>query len=782
MRVVVAATLFCLSQGLLAAEQTSLQAPGLESPVRIVKDEWGISHIYADNQHDLFYAQGWNAARDRLFQFEMWRRRATGTLAELQGEKAFAHDRGARLLRYRGDITEEMAHYHEDGVEIVTAFVAGVNAYITQTEQQPELLPFEFDVLGIRPGRWTPDILLSRHNALTRGLVTELQLAELINQYGATLTQEVLAFQREPYLKPFTDAPLEGLDRSLMIDYTASRNPPAFDVDDLPDAGTPGNLTALNNHLPIESPFDPVLGSNNWVLAGSKTASGKPIMANDPHRRIQMPSLRYMVHLQAPGWNVIGAGEPVLPGVSIGHNEYGAWGLTIFPIDQEDLYVYRTNPENPDQYWYQGAWRDMEIELDRIAIRGESPRDVRYKYTVHGPVMKEDPDNHRAYAMRAVWLEKGAAPYLASLRMDQADSWLSFREACDYSGLPGENMVWAGVDGSIGWQAVGYTPIRFGWSGTLPVPGNGEYEWQGMVPIKSMPHVLNPPEGYYGTANHNNVPAGYPNIFSDFYADPVRAMRLDSLMRATTQHTIEDSKRWQYDNTSLTAATLVPALLALPIPEAARMLLADWTYSLDRDSAAAALYDRWEALLLRHLNDKLVDGQSVVATHKLREWTSAPPALIFGDNPKEALNTMLVEQLQQAMAELEQTQGEDPSAWRYGATHRTEIEHPLAELVDADRAAEINLGPLPRGGGNTLNANRGDIQRAGASFRMIVDTADWDAAVGTNTPGQSGDPRSRHYADLFAPWNTGAYFPMYFSREKIEAHAGEVISLQPSEE
>ncbi|HKI73721.1 MAG TPA: penicillin acylase family protein, partial [Pseudomonadales bacterium] len=459
----------------LALSAETLNIDGLRQPVEIIKDKWGISHIYAKNQHDLFFAQGWNAARDRLFQFEIWRRHATGTLAEIQGEKAFVHDRGARLLRYRGNLAEEMVYYHKDGIDIVTAFVEGVNAYIERTRQHPELLPFEFKLLGIEPGFFTPAVILSRHNALTGGIATEIKLAQLITAVGPKMTERVLDFYRKPYLVPKQGIDLSALDMSLMDEYLASRRLPPFAASDLKVPASASALKSLNRiaSAALDNPFDPSLGSNNWVVSGNRTRSGKPIMANDPHRHIEDPSLRYMVHLNAPGWNVIGAGEPVLPGVSIGHNDYGAWGLTVFHIDQEDLYVYRTNPANPNQYWYRGAWKDMEIENDTLHVRGEGDKPIALKYTIHGPVLKEDPAHHVAYAMRAVWLMKGAAPYLASLRMDQATNFAEFRAACAHSGLPGENMVWADRNGNIGWQAVGFTPIRIGWAGRLPVPGDG---------------------------------------------------------------------------------------------------------------------------------------------------------------------------------------------------------------------------------------------------------------------------------------------------------------------
>lgn len=531
---IVLAFVIAFARPALAEETETLETPGLQETVEIIKDQWGVSHIYAQNQADLFFAQGYSAARDRLFQFEIWRRKATGTLSEIMGEKALAHDKGARLLRFRGDLDAEMAHYHTDGVEIITSFVNGINAYIASTQKNPDLLPFEFGLLGIKPGLWSPEIVFSRHNALTGGISNEIMLSKTITALGAEKTRAVLPFDRNTWLEPFDGIDLSRITDDIMAPYRASRSMPQFDTSDLKDASH-ASVDRINEHFADGLDFfaDPLaginsLGSNNWVISGEKTASGKPIMANDPHRAIQSPSLRYMVHLNAPArdgkqaWNVIGGGEPVLPGISIGHNEHGAWGLTIFRIDQEDLYVYETNPADPNQYRHNGEWKTMVVEQDTVNVRGKGADTITLKYSVHGPVLMEDQENHIAYGLKAAWLDIGATPYLASLRMDQATTWEEFRDACSFSGLPGENMVWADKTGTIGWQSVGLSPVRFGWDGSLPVPGDGTYEWQGYIPIKSMPHLSNPKSGWYGTANHNNVPAGYPNVFSDFYSDPAR--------------------------------------------------------------------------------------------------------------------------------------------------------------------------------------------------------------------------------------------------------------------
>jgi penicillin G amidase len=247
-------------------------------------------------------------------------------------------------------------------------------------------------------------------------------------------------------------------------------------------------------------------------VSGKLTATGFPMMMNDPHRNQQTPSLRYWVHLVAPGWDVIGAGEPALPGISIGHNDFGAWGLTIFGTDSEDLYVYDTNPSNPLEYKYNGGWEAMTVVKESIPVKAEASVEVDLKYTRHGPVVFEDKSHHKAYAIRAAWREVGGAPYLASLRMDQAHSWEEFRDACGYSRIPAENMIWADRGGNIGYQAVGIAPLRPNWSGLLPVPGDGRYEWDGYLPIKALPQVLNPEKGFFNTSNNYLIPSA--NHFS----------------------------------------------------------------------------------------------------------------------------------------------------------------------------------------------------------------------------------------------------------------------------
>lgn len=754
---------------------------GISQPVEIIKDTWGISHIYAQNQGDLFFAQGFNVARDRLFQLEMWRRQATGTLAEILGPRALKKDIGSRLLKARIDLGEELRHYHPQGDEIIGSFVRGINAYIDLTREKPSLLPLEFELLGLKPGHWTPDIVISRHNGLFRNAFTEVSIARSVHQVGEEKSREFLNLEPgNPDLVPDESIDLSLISSEIMELYSSSRSSVRFEPEDILLLDPPFDLN------PDMSP-----GSNNWVLRGTLTHTGFPFMANDPHRSQQIPSLRYWVHLNAPGWHVIGGGEPALPGISIGHNEYGAWGLTIFAIDQEDLYVYDTNPQNPDQYKYRSNWEDMTIIQETIPVKNENPVTVDLKYTRHGPVLHEDRKNHRAYALRAAWLEIGGAPYLASLRMDQAKNWEEFRQACQFSHTPSENMVWADRENNIGWQAVGITPIRKGWKGLLPVAGDGRFEWDGYLPIRDLPHVFNPLEGYFATANQNNVPGGYPHALGFMWSDPYRFMRIEEVLQSGGEFTIENMKSLQQDVLSIPARNLVPYLKELrstdPRTEKAIQMLLAWDFILDENSVEATIFTAWFRRLRDNVWDLLAPESNGYRPPgrpmKMMMDSLARPDSKFGENPEARRDAVLIQSLEQGLKDLDERLGSDMSHWQYGQEkfHHIMLRHMLSRALSDNLRAKLDIGPFPRGGsGFTVNmTGSGYNQRSGASFRIIADCSDWDNSVGTNCPGQSGNPDSPHYKDLFEPWGKGQYFPVYFSRKKVESAAEAILTLNP---
>jgi penicillin amidase len=792
---------------------TTLQVAGVSQPVEIIRDRWGINHIYAQNESDLFFAQGYAAAKDRLFQFEVWRRQATGTTAEILGRRELKRDVGARLHMFRGDLDAELNHYHPRGKAIVEAYVRGVNAYIAETERTPALLPLEFAMLGIKPGRWTPAVVISRHQALTSNLTAEVSYLRAMKAAGPEAVRELMYFQGgEPVFTPDPAIDLKSFPDNVLELYSAFREGITFAREDvLPEyradarekpvaalgAGkTFGGRDAFGGRdfSPAdEEVIDPRdIGSNNWIIAGARTPSTFPILANDPHRAISAPSLRYWVHLVAPGWNVIGGGEPVLPGVSIGHNEYGAWGLTIFGNDNEDLYVYETNPARPDEYRYQGRWEPMRVISDTIAIEGEKPETVQLKYTRHGPVIFEDRGNRRAYAVRAAWMEQGGAPYLASLRMNQAKSWEEFREACGYNRMPAENMVWADRSGTIGWQAAGIQPLRRNWSGLLPVPGDGRFEWDGYLPITALPHEVNPARGFVATANHYLFPNDYTwkEAVHFTWADPYRAARIVEVLGSGRLFSVAETARLQNDDLSLPARALVPLLDDVSLPSGpaaeARALLKGWDFVLDKDSTPAAIYAMWQRRLLANTRARVVPetlraAANLVTTKRLIDWLHAPDGR-FGEHPTRARDALVAVSLDEAVAELTKRFGPDMNSWTYGKVHYALIRHPLSAVVNAATANKLNVGPLPRGGdGSTVSATgNGDNQTSGGSFKMIADTEDWDNSIGANTPGQSGNPDDPHYRDLFDLWARGKYFTLAYSRKKVESVQETTTRLEPA--
>ena len=764
-----------------------MQERGLQQPVEIIRDRWGVNHIYAKNEHDLFFAQGYSAAQDRLFQLEIWRRQATGTVSELLGPQETKRDIGTRLFRFRGNIDQELKHYHPHGPLIVRAFVEGINTYINEILKTPEKLPFEFRVLSTKPGLWTPEVVISRHQGLAYNVREELNYGRLVKLIGADKVRELDWFH--PTTKPGEpDLTLhvngDELFQPILELYEAFRLPLKYNGRSSKADEDEARLSrdSINAWFETEKQY---VGSNNWTLSGNKSASGYPMLANDPHRSQSTPSLRYWVHLNAPGWNVIGAGEPTLPGVSIGHNNYGAWGLTISETDNEDLYVYETNPKNPNQYRYKGNWESMKTVTETIPMKDGKSVSATLKYTRHGPVVFEDAIHHKAYTVRTGWLETGCAPYLASLRMNQAQTWPEFRQACSFSRLPGLNMVWADKNGTIGWQIVGLAPVRKNFTGLVPVPGDGRFEWSGYLPILQLPNKTNPPEGYVVTANNNLTAPNFlhRDAMGWTWSAPSRAHRIEEVLSDGKRKNLVDFMALQADYLSIPARTLVPLMQNLSSPdnrtEQALSILRRWDFQLKPESVAAAIYVAWEGQLKQAIYQEKIPE---IARPYL---TSIPSKRVFDALlvPTLARDSLLLTCLDRAVSELTNRLGSDVDEWSYGQRKNKHItiRHPLSDLVDKAMQKKIDLGPVSRGGyGETVNATSNNLnQTHGATFRILVDTEDWDKTLGINSPGQSGDPDSPHYGDLFSIWAENGYFPAFFSKEKIKTVAEKTTVLQP---
>ena len=770
------------------AVDAEYELPGLEGPAEILIDRWGVPHMYASTLYDVFRVQGFNAARDRLWQLDFWRRRGLGLLAEVFGPSMVERDRASRLFSYRGDMHPEWLSYGSDTKRVASAFVDGVNAYIRLVLRNRELLPLEFRELGYEPALWAPeDFARIRSNGLYYNLDSEVARALILRDHDPRV--EDLRRRREP---PVDLAVPEGLDLSLIPDDVQRVYRLAID---------PPDLTGVR---------EPVLqGSNNWVLGPRRTTTGRPLLANDPHRALSVPSLRYVAHLSAPGLDVIGAGEPALPGISIGHNGRIAFGLTIFSIDQEDLYVYRTNPDDPLEYRYQDRWEPMRVVRNTVRVKGSEDVEVELRYTRHGPVIHEDAERSTAFAVRAAWLEPGTAPYLGSMDYMRATNWDEFLAAMNRWGTPPENQLFADPAGNIGWKPAGLTPIRPNWNGTLPVPGDGRYEWAGFRDMDELPVASNPDKDWLATANEMNLPEGHPAhdkvISFDWYPSS-RAERLAEVFEGDRRFSPEDCVRLQSDFVSLPARRILRRLASVTADDEstndALRLLTTWDGDLSPESAPAALFEVWYR---RHLRPallrtalarlvpadqvetvarKVIPEESLLADPRTDLAILEHPADWLGGAGEAVLDEILRSTLAPAVTEVEQLLGPDRDTWAWGRLHVSRLAHALSPLMSEDTRARLAVGPAPRGGsgdtvGNTAYLADTFVQAGGATFRIVVDVGDWDGSLVMNSPGQSGDPDSPHYSDLFEAWSRGEAFPLCYSRARVEAVTQRRIRLRP---
>lgn len=746
-----------------------VKIPGLSAPAEIIVDKWGVPHISAATAPDAFRVQGWNAARDRLWQIDLWRKRGLGLLSADFGPSYAAQDRASRLFLYRGDMDAEWACYGPHAKEWTEAFVGGINAFVADVLANPAKLPIEFQKMETKPALWqAEDVVRVRTHARVRNLEQEFLRTNVAIKFG--LETDALRKKLEPAWTPTLPEglTLHELPAEILAIYQLATNSVAF-------AGPATPAEAENE------------GSNNWALSPSRTTTGRPLLASDPHRQHDMPSLRYLAHLQAPGLNVIGAGEPCVPGVSLGHNERIAFGLTIFPTDQEDLYVYDLDPANLDRYRYGDGWEAMTVERPRLSVAGGPDQEVELRFTRHGPVLHVDKENHRAYALRTAWTAPGTAAYLASLNYIQASNWEEFLAAQKGWGAPSVNHVYADVDGGIGWVTAGFVPKRPNWDGLLPAPGDGRYEWAGFHPHEVMPRSHNPAKGWVATANQMNLPEDFDVAAHKLgfdWANDSRFRRIREQLDAKDKHSPEDVIALQTDFLSIPGRRLCALLLELT-PSAASAakavkLLSRWDHRLDTKSAGGALFQIWYA---RHLAPATIDALTPPGARS-RFGAVLDPAVIIeaheAHDPK--LAGLLDRTLAAAWDDATRLLGGDPQQWAWGTLHHGFFEHPLAKPLGMP---DLSVGPLPKGGSElTVNCNgyRPEDFRVinGVSFRMVLDVGNWDAGLAINCPGQSGDPASAHYRDLFPIWANEGYFPLVYSKEAIARAAEKRIALEPA--
>jgi penicillin amidase len=786
------------------SNKQSWQLPGLQSKAQILVDNWGVPHIYAENEADLFFAQGFNVARDRLFQIDLWRRRGLGQLAEVFGPSYLEQDKAARAFLYRGDMKQEWAAYGSKAQTLSTSFVAGINAYINYLGKNPEALPPEFKLMQYQPAKWqVEDVVRIRSHGLTRNLTSEVARARLACT-GNLALDEV----RQSLSHGWKTKVPAGLDPCLPDDvlrqFTLATQNVTFDANSKRvSQATPSTTLAMQGN---DTGAETQEGSNNWVIAPAKSSTGRAIMANDPHRAYSTPSLRYITHLSAPSLNVIGAGEPALPGISIGHNGNIAFGLTIMAIDQEDLYVYELNPTNTQQYKYQGKWENFIQHRATFKVKGQPDQQIYLPFTRHGPVIYLESDKNRAFAVRTAWLQAGMAPYFGSVDYLRANNFTQFKKATLHWGAPTLNQIYADTKGNIGWAPGGMTPIRNNWDGLLPVPGDGRYEWSGFLSGDKLPSSYNPRSGWFASANEMNLPKDYPQKDRKLGFEwplPARYQRIADVLGQNKKISIEDSMRLQNDVFSFPAKRLVTVIMNVSnalktkdeTQQKALAVFKDWDYFEHADSPAAALFQVWltQTLAPAYKNMMLGSQTGLVTnmpdmTRMLQHLDSVDhfPAQ-FGTTPQIARATrddLLLNSLSLAYQGLERLQGKDSKNWRWGALQKTPFKHAMSAIVDPITRTQFDVGNLPRGGSaNTVNQSsyrlQDFVQLNGPSFRVVIDVGNWDNSRAINAPGQSGDPASPHYRDLAESWAKGDYFPLLYSRKAVEENTRQRFELIP---
>ncbi len=786
----------------LARTQGTLRLPGLHDEVEILRDPWGVPHIYAANLHDLMFAQGYVHAQDRLWQMDFNRRLLAGRLSEILGKVALPLDRWLRMLGMRRVAEQEASLLSAETLAVLEAYAAGVSTRIARGR-----LPVEFTLLRFKPEPWAvPDTLAwikYMSWSLSVNWESELVRAQLIERLGPERAAELEPAHPDahPYVVP-PGVELAAMGREALERADAAR----------PFTGPPAQAG---------------LGSNNWALAGTRTASGAPLLANDMHLPLNMPSIWYENHLVGADLNVTGVTFPGVPGVVSGHNGHVAWGYTAGFPDTQDLYMERLRRTGPGQvqYEYRGEWHDAKVLREEIQVKGGEPVVEEVVITRHGPIINSlapdlagaglagsdsgDPSEPiQGLALRWPSLEPDTM-FEGLLAMNGAADCLHFREALRHWSGPIVSAVYADTRGNIAYSFPGRVPIRAKGDGRIPVPGwTGEYEWTGYIPFEELPHLYNPPPGYIATANNRTVAEDYPYELGSEFCSGDRAQRIAELLEAEEKIDIACIQRMQFDQLSTVARGIARTLgqLAVEDPELAAVvaLMRGWDGTLAADSPAAAIYEvftrRMLALMLEgKLGDDLaaryagqgptpVLQQGSIFGEKAWTWLQAmlaqPESHWFDLGGGERRDDIMRLALRQTVDWLKDKLGPKIGDWTWGKLHTLTYAHVLGQVKPLDRL--FNRGPYPVGGDNSTLWSTSivgyDLKGegiVGPPFRFIADLGDLRNSWGLLAPGQSGQPGSKHYDDQVQAWFNKGYHPMLYDRDDVERQAQACLHLLP---
>ena len=756
------------------------QIDGLQQEVEILRDKHGVPHIYAQNEHDLFFTQGFVHAQDRLFQMDINRRIGSGRLSELIGPLALKADRFARIIGWPKVVAAQINGGDDGAWDVAYAFRDGINAFIAQGQY-----PIEYKLLATKPAPWQVEDTAAWGTVLAWGLAanweSELMRGMLLNEIGAQKTADLtLTVQDEIHEKFGDDAVAVDIAEKMMDTYHE-----------------------VMSSLPVgQVPAGTGIGSNNWVVHGDQTTTGRPILANDPHLPPIFPSIWYENHLVGGGYNVTGYSTPGVPGILIGHNEHVAWGITNAFPDVQDIFVERLHPDNENLVEVDGQWQEMEIVEEVIHIRGKrNPVVEEVRYTKHGPIIS-DLLAHEERPLSMAWASYAENNHLrAIIDMNKASNWDEFKAGADHWGFPCQNIVYADVDQNIGYIMRGKVPIRAKGDGMTPVPGWNGHDWTGWIAQDELPAYLNPPEGYIVTANNRIVDEDYPYLLTNEWLAPYRAQRITELLQERLPVSLEDNQEIHMDTVSLLMSRFMQTVQPFFAERALDSILTelrDWNGDMHAESVSATVAYGWlfhfmQMAFAQAVGDELANkllGQGPVKNfsanpyHKggfelsVRWLESGAPDWIGAVRP------LLAPAYVKTIGVLQQEYGRNPANWRWGQVRPLQIKNPLALIPGLGKLWKpVSLPGC--GDGYTINQMENPPSfppepiNMVASSRMILDVGAWDNSISSFPAGQSGHITSPHYQDGIAEWYAGQYHPMYFSREAVETAVTHKLMIEP---
>ncbi len=779
-----------------------VRVPGLKAAVSVDRDSFGVPRIRAESEHDLLMAQGYVVAQDRLWQMDLLRRVSAGELAEIFGEQALALDRESRILGFRVAAERAAAVMTAEERAVLESYARGVNRYI---EERRARLPVEFRILGYQPREWKPadSLLIGLYmwNTLTSTWEKELGREAVAARVGPERERDL--YHAESPLDHFIVGGESPSGASAGNAERLEGGTPRTRGAQL-DTGNAGSLSASRSNYGIArsafamlgqfaSESEQILGSNNWVVSGEHTQSGKPMLANDMHLPLSVPSTWYIIQLQGAGWNVKGFALPGVPMIIVGHNERMAWGYTNNGADVQDLYVETFHPQNPKQYRVNGGWKDAEVRRETIAVKGRAPHTLEVVVTRHGPIVHRE--KNRAYALRWVVTEPGGLS-LSNPQIGRAKNWTEFLGVMRGISGPAQNTVYADVEGNIGYIVGARVPLRKKGDGSMPVPGNtDESEWTGTVPFDELPKVLNPPGGIIGTANARVLGPRYAQPWNADWASPYRTERIYQVLKEGRKFQPAEFIALQADIVSLPHKFIAEELhraanTAPPKEERARRLAAElkgWHGRAEAKSVLMAFVEFTRRALLRkllkpYLGDEIALYDSWRATTFVENVLRQKPARWLERSGYASYEEMLSASMDAAVGALESRsrmlgfdRPADPAEWRWGRFIALEILHPMARSGFLRRHWSI-AGVVQSGGSHTVKQTGTGF---GVSERFVADLSNWDHSLMNIPTGQSGQYLSRHYDDQFEAWYQEYGLPSPFSDRAWEAARVHSLRLVP---